>query len=551
MKLRGSRKVILESGYSLFETLGFFLVRAAADGYMKVTWRENKMPGDILGRRFSGVDNGMDPPQKPQKEGEPEPPSATDNAVDFGKVLAAHLEGDVLVPEGDNVFLQYLPDKGRWEAQKICDKGLHGFARQYSRIFEPVHCCWVDGVLQKRPRGDRLRPHVEVSYPLGKPSFLKTLAHESLIYLRCPAPKLDDPLRTNHRVLFEDGWVYDFRDGSFSRAKRSDFFKRSLPWKHCRPDWWGNEEVRKAAKELMELLKKSTRASIVEDSLPTEETLGMRRRDARRVMQLFEKLCAYDPFLKWLSASNEDIDEAIYVGKNFARALAGHPAFCELIWNCGPAQSGKDLSVAILQALAGTGSTGGYCATLKWGYCMKGANTSMEGCSPFLSATDGARFVFVSEVPNRRISMALLKPLCKQRGAEIASRGLYRGGNESFTPTALVVLTSNFQPRLAHDERQDTGSSTRVNVIAASSIFTENVRLPTHQQSDSRLADQVREGVLTPFAFHWLAEFYQLLDLVEHTRNVAPRPERIRQVSEMCFTRAAEARCRAPRRRGS
>ena len=59
MKLRGSRKVILESGYSLFETLGFFLVRAAADGYMKVTWRESKIPGDILGRRFSGVDRRM------------------------------------------------------------------------------------------------------------------------------------------------------------------------------------------------------------------------------------------------------------------------------------------------------------------------------------------------------------------------------------------------------------------------------------------------------------------------------------------------------------
>ena len=63
MKLRGSRKVILESGYSLFETLGFFLVRAAADGYMKVTWRESKIPGDILGRRFSGVDSGMQPPE--------------------------------------------------------------------------------------------------------------------------------------------------------------------------------------------------------------------------------------------------------------------------------------------------------------------------------------------------------------------------------------------------------------------------------------------------------------------------------------------------------
>ena len=77
-------------------------------------------------------------------------------------------------------------------------------------------------------------------------------------------------------------------------------------------------------------------------------------------------------------------------------------------------------------------------------------------------------------------------------------------------------------------------------MIAASSIFTENVRLPTHQQSDSRLADQARERRLTPFAFHWLAEFYQLLDMVEHTRNVASRPERVKQVSEMCFYVAPE-----------
>ena len=30
---------------------------------MKVTWRESKIPGDILGRRFSGVDSGMEPPE--------------------------------------------------------------------------------------------------------------------------------------------------------------------------------------------------------------------------------------------------------------------------------------------------------------------------------------------------------------------------------------------------------------------------------------------------------------------------------------------------------
>ncbi|CAE7613875.1 unnamed protein product [Symbiodinium sp. CCMP2456] len=60
MALRASRKAVLPSGYTLFETLGFFMLREA-DGYMKVAWRDNKLPGDYLGRRFSGVDHDADP----------------------------------------------------------------------------------------------------------------------------------------------------------------------------------------------------------------------------------------------------------------------------------------------------------------------------------------------------------------------------------------------------------------------------------------------------------------------------------------------------------
>ncbi|CAE7908788.1 unnamed protein product, partial [Symbiodinium necroappetens] len=187
-------------------------------------------------------------PMKPRKEDEPEPPSAADNAV-VGKVLAAHLEGDVLVPEGDNVFLQYLPDKSRWESQKICDKGLHGFARQYSHIFEPVHCCWVDGVLQKRPRGGRLRPHVEVSYPLGKPSFLNTLAHESLIYLRCPAPK-----RWTTRCAPTTGL--------FSRMAGSTTSQNDPPWGRAKPARSARSACAKIARtrEAREACARSARA---------------------------------------------------------------------------------------------------------------------------------------------------------------------------------------------------------------------------------------------------------------------------------------------------
>ena len=54
----------------------------------------------------------------------------------------------------------------------------------------------------------------------------------------------------------------------------------------------------------------------------------------------------------------------------------------------------------------------------------------------FLSATDGARFIFVSEVPNRRISMALLKPLCEQRG------------RRSLPEASTGAATSPSRPRL-------------------------------------------------------------------------------------------------------
>ncbi|CAE7943179.1 unnamed protein product, partial [Symbiodinium necroappetens] len=62
MKLRGTRKLILESGYSLFETLGFFLVRERG-GHMTVGWRDSTIPGGFAGRRFSGVDEGDEPPE--------------------------------------------------------------------------------------------------------------------------------------------------------------------------------------------------------------------------------------------------------------------------------------------------------------------------------------------------------------------------------------------------------------------------------------------------------------------------------------------------------
>ena len=340
-------------------------------------------------------------PMKPQKQGEPELPSATDNAVDFGKVLAAHLEGDVLVPEGDNVFLQYLPDKGRWEAQKICDKGLHGFARQYSHIFEPVHCCWVDGVLQKRPRGDRLRPHVEVSYPLDLPAMPRAQAGRPAAHQPPGSLRGWLGLRLPRRQLLP------CQAQRFLQAQPAlEALPPRLVGERGGPQ--SREGVDGAAQEEPQGLDRGGLASDRGDAGHAEEG---RQAGAGALGQALR----LRPLLEVAECLQRGHRQGHHVGKNFARALAGHPAFCELIWNCGPAQSGKNLGVAILQALAGTGLRGRLLRDAQVELLHEGRQHQycMEACSPFLSATEGARFVFVSEVSNRRISIALLKPLCE------------------------------------------------------------------------------------------------------------------------------------------
>ena len=73
------------------------------------------------------------------------------------------------------------------------------------------------------------------------------------------------------------------------------------------------------------------------------------------------------------------------------------------------------------------------------------------------------RPLHVSEVPNKPISMSLLKPLCEQRGARIAAKTLYEG-NHGFRPMAFPLLTSNFTPKLNDDEAEDSGAQTWIMV---------------------------------------------------------------------------------------
>ena len=185
--------------------------------------------------------------------------------------------------------------------------------------------------------------------------------------------------------------------------------------------------------------------------------------------------------MRLLDFSCENVDEAIYFGEQSSRGLSAHPEYTECFALCGAAQSGKDVWISMLQKLCGTGPR-------------------HEGCSPFLRAAAGCRFLIFSEIPNKPLSMTLLKPVCEQRGAAIAARTLYEGAG-SFTPTGLPILTSNFAPKLCADEKSDTGAESRVRVWKTEAIYTKNPILLTHKAWDAGLQKRIERGVMSPYMF--------------------------------------------------
>lgn len=176
-----------------------------------------------------------------------------------------------------------------------------------------------------------------------------------------------------------------------------------------------------------------------------------------------EKLAFHDDLVKFFLTWTFNLDEAIYFLRNLCRGLFAYARFTEALWVVGAAESGKDLMLAIIQAMAGE-EKDGYIAILPFSYVTDSRSQGRDAHTAFLQECAGARFILVSEVPNRPLTMQLLKPLCEQRGARMASRGLYGDGG-GFRPTALPILTSNFTPSLIADEKQDSGATSRVRIM--------------------------------------------------------------------------------------
>ena len=275
--------------------------------------------------------------------------------------------------------------------------------------------------------------------------------------------------------------------------------------------------------------------SVVDAANDITLPMGELRVIAKKILVAIEELASVDRLVKFFLTWTTDVDEMLIWLKWLARGASSHPRFTEATWLVGAAEGGKDMMIALIQTLFGTGDDG-LVATLSYQYITKqcGDWGNGEGCAPFLRSCAAARFIVISEVPNVHISMRTLKPLCEQRGALVAARTLYEGSH-GFRPMALPIITSNFTPKLCHSEASDKGAKTRIRVSTTSKIWTLNPTLASHGLADVTLGDDANAGLLSPSLFFMLRHIYSLLDLSPDSRNVGPLPLRIAEETEACF----------------
>ena len=232
---------------------------------------------------------------------------------------------------------------------------------------------------------------------------------------------LDDPEHVRHKVLFDNGILYDFIADTFRPGTRADRMSRRCPHAFKEPSWTPELEA-KIFKEngFFKNLAKFEHHAKGKTLDEVAHNGGVHNYLLRclqiRIYALMDTIAEEDEFFAFLLKWTKSKDEFIVWMKWMARGMSAHPRFCEAVWLVGAAQGGKDIIIALIQTWGGLDT--GYCAPLSYGYVTK-KNTRTEGCAPFLRACAGARFVFVSEIPNERISMSLLKPLCEQRGATL------------------------------------------------------------------------------------------------------------------------------------
>ena len=138
-------------------------------------------------------------------------------------------------------------------------------------------------------------------------------------------------------------------------------------------------------------------------------------------------------------------DLVIWLLRSMSRCAGGSARFCEFLYLYGPGSSGKDVVMLLFLMFFGEGPDNLGCV-LNGSFIVDahGGQVNKEAASPFLAATQGKRFIWVSEVPqHKNLQIDLIKQYCEQHGAPMTCRKLYTGPVVS-RPIGMIAAASNY-----------------------------------------------------------------------------------------------------------
>ena len=332
------------------------------------------------------------------------------------------------------------------------------------------------------------------------------------------------------RTYFEDLHykVFDFSSGRIRDCAPNMFVSRRLPFAYAEFDVEFQKEWSAVIKDVVDYWKKHGAQDLRPEAVEGKLVFGNPPL-AKRVADL----CARCDFLMCLQDIFKDnIDELLYFLQHLCRMMSAYPRLCELLYIHGPPKSGKDVLAAFLQTFFGDVDDNGFCSALPGDYFDARASRGSRGAEdshPLLHSIRNARCVIVPEVPEGETSMKLLKPLCEQSGAKVASRTHNQDPTRSHPRYELIFFSNH---NLDIGENPDGGACRRVNIVRLQNRFGGNIDDDTAERADLKM--QIREGQFNLQMFHVVKEFYGGLQL--YGTNIR-RPARIeRETMEVVAT---------------
>ena len=369
------------------------------------------------------------------------------NRFTFAQLVAARLSPIVNVPaaEGEKrTHFEMFTGYGNWHSRHRDDLTAIIMDILRELVKPAIRMKWQRGEVAPDPPP-----------PLNNISFAASLGDAVLGMLATrPAYAQLDGDVTRHKVLHSDGMVYHFDAKTLQPARPEDRMGHRLV---CSSKAW--EPPEDIADEAEEVFEKTTH--FCRRAPPTVD---------QELCDILSALSRHCEVLSVLLKFAGSWDLVIWLLRSMARCAGGSARFCEFLYLYGPGSSGKDVVMLLFLTFFGEAPDNLGCV-LNGSFLVDahGGQVNKEAASPFLAATQGKRFIWVSEVPqHKNLQIDLIKQYCEQHGAPMTCRKLFKGP-VTFRPIGMIAATSNYAVSVTN--KDDDGFNRRARIWQTTQTF--------------------------------------------------------------------------------